>query len=253
MAPPGPLVIQSSAPLTYLVDHDPGPCSHSVDSVLSLALAPFGRLGVVIATTSWSATQAPGATSGLCEAMLKRVVPESGWTSVDWSQFLGMVNVATVRYWDASLSTSAAPSTINSHRAFVVGINAYGTGGDFPRLVKCVGDARAMAALLDRCGYDVVSVLDPTRAQLVTAFEAFCASLNSSTLKVVVHFSGHGVASGDQFLVARDSSGSPRCARVLCVCQPCLCHAVTLCALSLFLSFFVFLCVVQAPWSLGFK
>jgi hypothetical protein len=140
--------------------------------------------------------------------MLKRVVPESGWASVDWSQFLGMVNVAAVRYWDASLSTSAAPSTIHSHRAFVVGINAYDARGDFNRLVKCVGDARAMAALLDRSGYDVVTLLDPTRAQLVTAFEAFCASLTSRTQKVVVYFSGHGVASGDQFLVAADSSGS---------------------------------------------
>jgi hypothetical protein len=141
--------------------------------------------------------------------MLKRVVPKSGWTNVDWSQFLGMVNVAAVRYWDASLSTSAAPSTINSHRAFVVGINAYGAGGDFNRLVKCVGDARAMAALLDRSGYDVVTLLDPTRAQLVTAFEAFCASLTSRTQKVVVHFSGHGVAPvGEQFLIAADASGT---------------------------------------------
>ena len=159
--------------------------------------------------------------------MLKRVVPESGWSNVDWSQFLGMVNVAAVRYWDASLSTSAAPSTC-SHRAFVVGINAYGTRGDFTRLDKCVGDAQAMAALLDRSGYDVVTLLDPTRAQLVTAFEAFCASLTSSTQKAVVYFSGHGVASGDQFLVAADSSGS--CAS-RCTWQPCPCHTFTFCAL----------------------
>jgi hypothetical protein len=113
-----------------------------------------------------------------------------------------------VRYWDASLATSAAPSTF-SHRAFVVGINAYRAGGDFTRLAKCVGDARAMAALLDRSGYDVVTLLDPTRAQLVTAFEAFCASLSGSTQKVVVHFSGHGVAPvGEQFLIAADASGS---------------------------------------------
>ena len=136
--------------------------------------------------------------------MLKRVVPESGWTSVDWSQFLGMVNVAAVLYWDASLATSAAPSTF-SHRAFVVGINTYSA---VKPLTKCVGDAQAMAALLDRKGYDVVTLLDPTRAQLVTAFEAFCASLTSRTQKVVVHFSGHGVAPvGEQFLIAADASG----------------------------------------------
>jgi hypothetical protein len=158
--------------------------------------------------------------------MLKRVVPKSGWTNVDWSQFLGMANVAAVRYWDASLATSAAPSTF-SHRAFVVGINAYGSGDDFTRLDKCVGDAQAMAALLDRSGYDVVTLLDPTRAQLVTAFEAFCASLTSRTQKVVVYFSGHGVASGDQFLVAADSSGSCasrfRCMHVAALSLP-RCH-----------------------------
>jgi hypothetical protein len=145
--------------------------------------------------------QAPGEMSGLCAALLKCVVPFGGWDSVDWTRLLGMVNVAAVRYWDA---TPTAPSSC-THRAFVVGVNAYSAEGGFTPLTKCVADAHAMAALLDRKGYDVVRVLDPTRSQFVTAFEAFCASLTSSTQKVVVHFSGHGVApAGEQFLAAAD-------------------------------------------------
>ena len=170
----------------------------------------LGRLHVVIASASWTslAMQDPGQVSGMCDALLKHVVVDSGGGGdVDWSRVLGMVNVAAVRYWGPSPVPLPAVSTC-SHRAFVVGVNAYNTAAGIRSLASCVGDAQAMADLLDSRGYDVVRVLDPTRSQLVTAFEAFCASLTSSTVKAVVHFSGHGVApAGEQFLLAADASG----------------------------------------------
>jgi hypothetical protein len=131
----------------------------------------------------------------------------------DWSQLLGMVNVATSQFWTRQgVVTPSAPA----NRAFVVGINEYARGSEVPRLSKCVNDASDMTQLLEAKGYDVVSLLNASRPQFVTAFNSFCDNLGGAQ-RVVIHFSGHGVSpANESFLLATDSTRTFGCTVPLC-------------------------------------
>ena len=85
--------------------------------------------------------------------------------------------------------------------AFVVGINDY---QNIPKLEKAVGDAKAMSAKLTGLGFEVTSVLNPTRRTLNIAIADFTAKLKRDDL-VFLHFSGHGVEiDGDNILLPAD-------------------------------------------------
>lgn len=85
--------------------------------------------------------------------------------------------------------------------AFVVGINDY---QNIPKLEKAVGDAKAMTAKLTDLGFDVTSILNPTRRTLNLSVSEFTAKLRRDDL-VFVHFSGHGVEiDGDNILLPAD-------------------------------------------------
>ena len=85
--------------------------------------------------------------------------------------------------------------------AFVVGINDY---QHIPKLEKAVGDAKAMSAKLTDLGFEVTSVLNPTRRNLNLAVADFTAKLKRDDL-VFLHFSGHGVEiDGDNILLPVD-------------------------------------------------
>jgi uncharacterized caspase-like protein len=112
-----------------------------------------------------------------------------------------MVNVAGLQFWGGGPPPPTTPG--GTHRAFVVGVNAYVS---LQPLKKAVQDATGMAAMLHDKGYDVVSLVDPSRSAFVTAFETFCGSL-AGAHKVVIHFSGHGFApAAESFLAAADST-----------------------------------------------
>jgi hypothetical protein len=139
--------------------------------------------------------------SGLCASLLSSVLVEP----FDPRRLLGMVNVAstfTAGYAEPSLGAAG------SHRAFVVGINDYGSN----KLTKPVDDASDMSALLEAKGFSVWSSLNPSRSRFVESFDMFCGTL-AGARSVVVHFSGHGLApSSEIFLVASDSTG-------VCLCR----------------------------------
>jgi uncharacterized caspase-like protein len=89
---------------------------------------------------------------------------------------------------DGSGPVGAPPRHPCKFRAFVVGNNAYQR---VPPLAKCVNDARAMGALLQRKGYVVTILEDAGVDSFAEHFYSFACSL-SSGCTVVVLFSGHG-------------------------------------------------------------
>jgi hypothetical protein len=147
------------------------------------------------------------ARTGLCDSLLKHAFLTCG-TSLDPSSLLGMVNVAHCRLEALSIPPGPALSIPPGPAlpAFVVGINDYSA---LPKLGLAVKDAEDVAALLGRKGYEVTHLPNPSRSDLVTAFDAFCDSVRNhgSVHRVVVYFAGHGFApSGDSFLAAKDST-----------------------------------------------
>ncbi len=153
-------------------------------------------------------------TTGLCATLLRHVFTPGPHSLDDWSPLLGMVNVATARMWSHSpISTSDVACT---HRAFVVGVNAYSS--PISSLKKCVQDAEDMKRLLGSKGYNVMMLPDASRHEFVTIFDAFCDTLTGAS-KVVVHFSGHGAApAAESFLLAKDSTGTAAAPRTLIGC-----------------------------------
>jgi hypothetical protein len=164
----------------------------------------FCSLEVVIASATWSSLQGPGDCTGLCTSFLQHILPVR-WSpsSCDWTGLLGMVNVACARSWGEAAVVGPSVTSTSSHQAFVVGVNTYRS---LSPLAKCVQDANDMAELLEKSGYFVASLTDPTRAQFVTAFDRNCEGL-AEARRVVVHFSGHGFApNSESFLATTDSS-----------------------------------------------
>jgi uncharacterized caspase-like protein len=95
------------------------------------------------------------------------------------------------------------PRRPDKFRAFVVGNNAY---QHLWPLGKCVDDARAMGALLERKGYAVTLLEDADVGGFEALFSQFASSLCSGCT-VVLHFSGHGFqAAGSNRLLFVDQS-----------------------------------------------
>jgi hypothetical protein len=100
------------------------------------------------------------------------------------------------------------PKIPNPFRAFVVGVNDYLHG---PRLRVCVNDARSVATLLDRKGYDVDLLEDCTLAVFCERFARFARSLAPSSI-AVLYFAGHGVqVSGVNHFLFADQAESDAC------------------------------------------
>ncbi|WP_054003948.1 caspase family protein [Shimia sp. SK013] len=77
----------------------------------------------------------------------------------------------------------------NSHVALVVGNGHY---RDLPILPNATRDARSIAHMLKRLGYQTVLVTDTTREQMLSAV-ARVRILAGSASQVVIYYSGHGV------------------------------------------------------------
>lgn len=89
--------------------------------------------------------------------------------------------------------------------ALVVGIDAY--RGGWPRLSNAVADARAVAAELERHGFDVTVLADLDSDALVKAFkEFFVVKGDDPDARLFVWFAGHGhTMHGEGFLVPADA------------------------------------------------
>jgi hypothetical protein len=94
-----------------------------------------------------------------------------------------------------------------SKYAFVVGIDRYDNLPPSAQLKKAIGDARAMGDTLAALGYNVTSVIDPTRGQFVARWYQFLDQVRPGDTLAFV-FSGHGVElEGANFLIPRDVPG----------------------------------------------
>lgn len=92
----------------------------------------------------------------------------------------------------------------HSHMALVVGCSAYGAGAEVP---NAVADAEAVAARLQRLGYQVVILRDPSRDDILEALAMMRAGAHEVG-QVVVYFAGHGVMQGGQaYFLPGDSVG----------------------------------------------
>ncbi len=99
--------------------------------------------------------------------------------------------------WPVLASQSLA---IQKH-ALLIGINDY---QNIPSLNKAVGDAKAMSETMERLGFKVTLVLNPTRRKLNQAITKFRSAIQPGDT-ALVHYSGHGIEiSGRNFLLPAD-------------------------------------------------
>lgn len=95
------------------------------------------------------------------------------------------------------------PSRADTKRAFVVGVADY---TELPDLKKTIGDAEGYAQVFEtELGFEVTKLTDPTRIELLEAFDKFLRSIEPGD-DIVFVFSGHGWSDGaDNFLALTDA------------------------------------------------
>jgi uncharacterized caspase-like protein len=114
-----------------------------------------------------------------------------------WLRFFTIVAISAV------LAAMSQPSRAEK-RAFVVGGNAYTNLPADRQLVKAINDARAVAGALERIGFGVTKVEDPTRADFNRAWQGFLNTVAAGDT-IVVFYAGHGVQVGGlNYLLPRD-------------------------------------------------
>lgn len=102
----------------------------------------------------------------------------------------------------AVLTVLAAPSSAQTRRALVIGVDDY---RNVSKLQKAVGDARAMKAALEKLGFEVDLLANPDRSGFNAGISAFTQKLKSGDI-ALVHYSGHGVAlDGENYLLPVDA------------------------------------------------
>ena len=75
------------------------------------------------------------------------------------------------------------------YHALVIGINDY---RDLPKLKSAARDARAMAGVLEgQYGFRVTLLIDPTRGDIIDAFDEFRATLGFKD-NLLIYYAGHG-------------------------------------------------------------
>ncbi len=100
-----------------------------------------------------------------------------------------------------SFSTVVEPSFAAQKHALLIGVNDY---QNIPSLKKAVGDAKAMAQTMDKLGFKVTLVLNPTRRKLNQAITKFRSAIAPGDT-ALVHYSGHGIEiAGRNFLLPAD-------------------------------------------------
>ncbi len=95
------------------------------------------------------------------------------------------------------------PAAAAEKRAFIVGVGQY---QNLTSLTKTENDARGYAGLFTAdLGYQVTSLLNPTRAEFTSAFGDFLATISPGD-EVAFIFSGHGWSDGaENYLVLSDA------------------------------------------------
>ena len=95
----------------------------------------------------------------------------------------------------------AFPAATQTRHALVIGIDEY---AHVPPLQKARNDARALAAALDPAGFEVTTLLDPDRSEMIRALRRFAASLDEGD-EALFYFAGHGVElDGQNYLLPAD-------------------------------------------------
>ncbi len=115
-------------------------------------------------------------------------------------------------------AASSAPADLfNGHiprirgkRALVIGLDRY-DDARIPQLVSAVADARAVgASLADKLGYAVTRLDNPSKAELVRAFNQLGSEMRDAD-SLIVYFAGHGTmvdATRLGYWLPRDASAS---------------------------------------------
>ncbi len=90
-----------------------------------------------------------------------------------------------------------------SHVALVVGNSRYENGPDLPNAAT---DARVVAQVFSKLGYQTLLLQDATRADMMIALANLRITASDAS-QVVIYFSGHGVqTSGESYLLMRDTT-----------------------------------------------
>lgn len=100
------------------------------------------------------------------------------------------------------VSAASAVSAASDRIALIMGLGAYQT---VPTLDNTLNDARAMAATLERIGFDVTLSLDSTGAQMRQLLDDFAFRSEVADL-ALIYFAGHGVeVQGENFMIPVDA------------------------------------------------
>ncbi len=118
------------------------------------------------------------------------------------SERLSRAVAQTNKTRSSSERLSRAVAQTNKRVALVIGIERYDQGGgQMTRLWNPVRDARALARLLRRHGYEVKAYYNLRRGKLLDALEDF-RDFARGAREALVFYSGHGMALGGHDIIA---------------------------------------------------
>ena len=101
-----------------------------------------------------------------------------------------------------SVFPAVAETAASDRVALVIGMADYQT---VPKLENTISDAKALAATLEGIGFDVDTLIDPTRAEVEETLADFAFRSETADL-ALIYYAGHGVSvQGTTFLVPVDA------------------------------------------------
>ena len=111
--------------------------------------------------------------------------------------FLSLPLVAVLSIWPALAETIASDRV-----ALVIGMSDYVS---VPQLRNTVSDARALSATLEEIGFDVDTLINASREEVIETLDDFAFRAETADL-ALIYFAGHGVSvQGTTFLVPVDA------------------------------------------------
>ncbi|MBM3226164.1 MAG: hypothetical protein FJZ47_20545, partial [Candidatus Tectomicrobia bacterium] len=130
--------------------------------------------------------------SACCGVWLLMVIWTTAYATADTLQVAqtagALRSLAVVPVQDRS---GQLVGSYSASHALVIGVSTY-TGG-WPNLPGVQADIRAVQEILHEQGFQVTTVLDPTKAQMDAAFETFISAYGGNKdHRLLVYFAGHG-------------------------------------------------------------